>query len=82
MLIEAAWSYRYMPKVSRQIKARQEDLPEVIRDIAWRAHMRLCKRFRRLMARGKNPNVAVPAITRELVCYMWTIAKELPPGIG
>ena len=77
MLIEAAWAYRYMPKVSRQIQERQEKLPAAIRDIAWKAQVRLCTRFRRLSARGKNPNVVVTAIARELVAYMWAIAQQV-----
>ena len=40
--------------------------------------MRLCKRFRRLVARGKHPNVAVTAVARDLTAVMWAIAKEVP----
>ena len=40
--------------------------------------MRLCKRYRRLIARGKHPNVAVTAIARELAAFMWAIAKGGP----
>lgn len=77
VLIEAAWAYRFMPKVSRRIQVRQENLPEAIRDIAWKAQVRLCARFRRLVAHGKNPNVVVTAIARELVAYMWAIAQQV-----
>ena len=70
VLVEGAWAYRYLPKVSRQIQVRQESLPQEIRDIAWKAQLRLCKRFRRLVAHGKHPNVAVTAIARELVAFM------------
>jgi hypothetical protein len=45
-----------------------EDLPKRVRDIAWRAHVRLCRRFRRLVA----------AIARELAAFMWAIAREVP----
>ena len=79
-LVEGAWAYRYPAKVSRQIQQRQESLPKHIRDIAWKAQVRLCKRFRRLTARGKNPNVAVTAIARELACFMWAIAQEVKPA--
>ncbi len=76
-LVEGAWSYRYPAKVSRQIQVRQENLPKEIQDIAWKAQVRLSKRYRRLTARGKNPNVAVTAIARELASFMWAIAKEV-----
>ena len=53
-------------------------LPKPIQDLGWKAQVRLCKRFRRLVARGKHPNVAVTAIARELIAFMWAIAKEVP----
>lgn len=79
-LIEGAWSYRYPAKVSRILQVRQESLSRDICDIAWKAQVRLCKRFRKLMARGKHPNVVVTAIARELVAFMWSIARlvEIP----
>ncbi len=77
-LIEAAWSYRHRARVSRQIQLRQEQLPEHIRQIAWKAQVRLCKRFRRMAAAGKHRNLVVTAIARELVAYLWAIAKEVP----
>ena len=54
-LIEGAWSYRYPAKVSRQIQQRQEALAEAIRDISWKAQVRLCKRYRKLIAHGQTP---------------------------
>jgi hypothetical protein len=78
VLVEAAWSYRYAARISRQIQARQEELPEQIRDIAWKAQLRLCKRFRRLSAKGKHHSIIVTAIARELVAFLWAIAKQLP----
>jgi transposase len=76
-LIEGAWSYRYPAKVSRQIQERQESLPRSIQQIAWKAQVRLCKRYRRLTSRGKNVNIAVTAIARELAAFMWAIAREV-----
>ena len=77
-LIEAAWAYRHPAKVSQHIQTRIDALPKPIQDIGWKAQVRLCKRFRRLTARGKHPNVAVTAIARELIAFMWAIAKEVP----
>ena len=78
VLVEAAWAYRYNAKVSPSIQKRLESLPKHIQDIGWKAQVRLCKRFRRLSARGKHPNVACTAIARELLAFMWAIAKEVP----
>jgi len=77
-LIEGAWAYRHPAKVSAHIQTRIDALPKPIQAIGWKAQVRLCKRFRRLTARGKHPNVAVTAIARELVAFMWAIAKEVP----
>ncbi|MGH2725810.1 MAG: IS110 family transposase [Actinomycetota bacterium] len=77
-LVEGAWAYRYPAKISPHIRKRQESLPKPVCDIAWKAQVRLCARYRRLVARGKNPNVVVTAIARELAAFMWAIAREVP----
>lgn len=77
-LIEAAWAYRHPAKVSAHIQTRIDQLPTSLQDIGWKAQVRLCKRFRRLTSRGKHANVAVTAIARELIAFMWAIAKEVP----
>jgi transposase len=76
-LIEAAWAYRHPAKISQHIQTRIDTLPKPIQAIGWKAQVRLCKRFRRLTARGKHPNVAVTAIAREVIAFMWAIAKEV-----
>jgi transposase len=77
-LVEGAWAYRYPAKVSRHLQLRLEKLPKPIQDISWKAQVRLCKRYRRLIARGKQANQVVVAIARELVGFMWAIAKQVP----
>ncbi len=78
VLIEGAWSYRFPAKVSAEIQARIDGLPKVIQGIGWKAQVRLCKRFRRLKSRGKHSNVTVTAIAREMLSFMWSIAREVP----
>jgi transposase len=77
-LIEGAWAYRYPAKVSRHLQLRLEQLPKPIQDISWKAQVRLCKRYRKLSARGKHANQVVVAIARELIAFMWAIAREVP----
>jgi transposase len=76
-LVEGAWAYRYPAKVSRHLQLRLEMLPKPIQDISWKAQVRLCKRYRRLLARGKHANQVVVAIARELAGFMWAIAKQV-----
>ena len=78
-LIEAAWAYRMQPRVSRALIKRQENLSDPVRQIAWKAQLRLCARYRRLMAKGKPKQVVVTAIARELSAFLWAIAKQLQP---
>jgi transposase len=78
VLVEGAWAYRYPAQVSRHLQLRLEKQPKVIQDISWQAQVRLCKRSRRLVARGKHANVVTGAIARELIGFMWAIAQEVP----
>ena len=78
-LVEAAWAYRYTAKVSPDIARRQTAVPKAALDIAWKAQVRLCARFRRLAARGINRNKIVVAIARELAGFVWAIAQHVKP---
>jgi transposase len=80
MLTEAAWSYRMPARVSRRLRDRQQNLPEKVWKIAWKAQVRLCARYRRLVARGKLSQVAITAIARELAAFMWAIARTAEVG--
>jgi transposase len=75
MLIEAAWSYRFPARISRELLSRQEGLPKAICDVAWKAQERLCRRYRRLARAGKLPTVVTAAIGRELSGFVWSIAQ-------
>lgn len=77
LLVEAAWSYRYSPKVSRIIEARAGDIDPEIRAVAWRAQIRLHHVFARLTGRGKQRNVAVTAVARELAAFIWEADRQL-----
>jgi transposase len=77
-LVEGAWAYRYPAKVSRHLQLRLENQPKRIQDISWKAQVRLCTRYRRLVAKGKHANVVTVAIARALAGFRWAIAKEVP----
>jgi transposase len=79
MPIEAAWSYRFPARISRELLLRQEGLAEPIRDTAWKAQERLCRRYRKLARAGKPANVVTAAIARELVGFVWAIARQAQP---
>jgi len=77
VLVEGAWAYRYPAKVSRHLQLRLEKVPKAIQDISWKAQVRLCKRYRRLVARGKNVNQVVVAIAREMAAFVWALARAV-----
>jgi transposase len=81
MLIEAAWNYRFPARVSRTLQVRQERQPAVIREIAWRAQLRLSHRYRRLKARGLQHNKICVAIARELAAFIWDIGRHVGPNV-
>jgi len=78
-LVEAAWHYRHRPGVGPHLTRRSEGQPAAIVTHAWRAQQRLHRRYRHLVGLGKRPPVAVAAIARELVGFIWaamTIRRE------
>ena len=79
VMVEAAWSYRMQARVSRARLGRMEGLPKAVRDIAWKAELRLCARYRRLTAAGKPANVVTAAIAREMLGFAWAIARHVGP---
>lgn len=78
VLIESAWSYRYPARMSRERMVRCEGQPKTIRDLAWKAQLRLCSRYRRLTARGMHQNKVCVAIARELAAFVWDVARHVP----
>lgn len=80
ILIESAWSYRLPARMSRELVVRNEGQLKMVREIAWRAQLRLCSRFRRLQARGVHHNKTCTAIARELAGFIWDIARHVPPA--
>ncbi len=77
VLIEGAWTYRLPARVGREIASRHDGLTKEILDIAWKAQVRLCQRFRSMRARRKHHNVVVTAVAREMACFIWAIARTV-----
>jgi len=66
------------PLVSSGVKqAKVAAAPRRVREIAWKAQMRLCGRFRSLVRKGKRPTIAATAIARELSAFIRAINREI-----
>jgi transposase len=82
VLIEGAWTYRFPARMSRPLQERQNGLPKAVCEIAWKAQLRLCSRYRKLMARGKRQGVVTAAIAREMAAFLWAIGREVEPQLA
>jgi len=78
-LIECAWGYRHPARIGRLKLYQTRDLPKAVQDIAWKAQVRLCARYRTLTGKGKKSTVAATAIAREISAFIWAIAREVAP---
>lgn len=79
LLLEAAWCYRLRAKVGERLRRRSDTLPDIAKEIAWKAQVRLCGRYRRLIACGKKSQLVTTAIARELVGFIWAIGQQIQP---
>ncbi|MGH8327712.1 MAG: IS110 family transposase, partial [Steroidobacteraceae bacterium] len=77
VLVQAAWSYRHRPATSMDLKRRQIGQPPGVITHAWKAQHRLHQRFNHLVYR-KRPQIAVVAVARELVGFLWAVMQEVP----
>ncbi|MCO5063358.1 MAG: IS110 family transposase [Rhizobiaceae bacterium] len=74
-LVECAWNYRMPARISKNMMEHQKRLPREVSDIAWKAQVRLHQRYKAMLARGKKPTVVITAIAREMVGFVWAIAR-------
>jgi transposase len=81
VLVEAAWSYRHLARVSQTLLARLEGVPKTVRDIAWKARVRLCGRYCRLAAGGEKLPVVIAAVAREMAGFLWAIGRQVAPAV-
>lgn len=77
VLVEAAWSYRYSPAIRRRLRDRLEGLSSEVSSISWDAQKRLHKKYKKMQGKGKHMGTVATAVARELVGFIWSIAKEV-----
>ena len=75
LLTEAAWNYRFKARIGRRAQQRQQELPEHIRSMGWKAQLRLTQRFAALDKRGVQRNKICVAVARELAGFVWSIGN-------
>jgi transposase len=75
--IEAAWAYRHRPTIGPALRKRQAGLNQEVKEIAWKAQHRLHKRYRTLVAAGKEKQKVITAVGRELLGFIWAIGVQV-----
>jgi transposase len=80
IIVEAAWAYRHRPAIGPALRRRQQCLSAAVQEISWKAQHRLHSRYMKLVLGGKHRNVAVTAIARELLGFVWAIGREVERG--
>ena len=68
------WSYRHRTSLKGELLKRQEGQDPEAKRIAWKAQHRLHMKYHRISAKGKGGKVAVVAVARELLGFIWAIA--------
>jgi transposase len=79
ILVEASWHYRHPPRLGSALARRSQGQPKAVLAQAWHAQQRLHRRYRHLVGHGKRPPVAVVAIARELVGFLWAALTQAEP---
>ena len=77
VIVESAWAYRGAPRLYRELKKRQTGADPRVCEISWKAQLRLCRRFRKLLDAGKPKPRVMTAVARELLGFVWAIGVHV-----
>ena len=75
LLVESAWSYRMKARKSACLLKRQSEVSGEVADLSWKAQVRLCGRYQRLLQKGKPKAKVVVSIARELAGFIWALGR-------
>ena len=81
VLTQSSWTYRFPARQTKHIKSKAAQASDEARGISWKAQKRLCGRFRYLIMAGKDSKITVVAIARELLGFIWDIARHEMPKL-
>ncbi len=77
VLVESAWHYRHRPRLAKRQRDLQGSLSPSVAAMAWRAQDRLHRRYWLLTAKAKPKAKVVTAVARELIGFIWAMAREV-----
>ena len=73
LLVESAWHYTRPVKESKRLAARRVGTSEKVITYADKAISRLHGKYYKMIFRGKEKNVAVTSVARELAGFIWGV---------
>jgi len=73
LLIESSWHYRRPLKESKRLAERRVGTSEQVITYADKAMSRLHGKFYKMLARGKEQNIAITSVARELSGFIWGV---------
>lgn len=76
VLVEAAHHYRHRPWLNKRLKQVHKNQPPEVVEMAWKAQGSLNRRYWVLTTRQKPAGKVVTAMARELVGFIWAIARH------
>ncbi len=82
ILVESAWAYGQSDRTGPTLIKRREGGSSETLVVARRAQERLCRKFRKMVGRGKPRQKAVTAVARELAGFVWHIGRLSEEGAG
>lgn len=75
LLVESAWSYRLKARKSAYLLKRQPEASEAAKELSWKAQIRLCGRYQRLLQKGKPKGKVIVGVARELAGFIWALGR-------
>jgi transposase len=75
LLVESAWSYRLKARKSAYLLRRQKEISAEVAELSWKAQVRLCGRYQRLLQKGKPKCKVIVSIARELAGFIWALGN-------
>jgi transposase len=76
-LVEAAWHYRHTPVgTGIALRKRRDGQFANVLEIARRAELRLCRKYRKMTTKGKNSRLTVVSVARELAGFVWALGRS------
>jgi len=76
IVVEAAWHYRHFPRLSQELRRRNQGVAQGVRTVAWKAQKRLNERMFHLLKAGKCAQKVVVAMARELAGFIWAVGQQ------